>query len=83
MRERLAALGMPGSNDVKRYSEAANMIDVAEAVTRSALYREESRSSHFRKDSSELRDDAWLQVTTVFGKSGNMQVSGRAPGSKL
>jgi len=77
LRGKLAAAGLPRAADVKRYYEVTNMLDVAEAVTRSALHREESRGSHFRVDFPERNDERWRVVTRVQGKSGALRVSGR------
>ncbi|MGE5525804.1 MAG: L-aspartate oxidase [Rhodospirillaceae bacterium] len=78
LRRELAALGASGIADLKRYYEVTNMLDVAEAVTRSALYREESRGAHFRLDFPERNDERWLAVTRVQGVAGAMRVSERA-----
>jgi succinate dehydrogenase/fumarate reductase flavoprotein subunit len=77
LRAELAAAGLPRSADVKRYYEVANMLDVGEAVTRSALHREESRGSHYRVDCPERNDARWRVVTRVRGDAGALQVSER------
>jgi succinate dehydrogenase/fumarate reductase flavoprotein subunit len=81
LRAELAAAGLPRSADVKRYYEVANMLDVGEAVTRSALHREESRGSHFRVDFPERNDARWRVVTRVRGDAGALQVSERPAGA--
>jgi succinate dehydrogenase / fumarate reductase flavoprotein subunit len=53
------------------------MIDVAEAVTRSALHREESRGAHFRADHPEKNDERWRVATRVSGVPGALRVSER------
>ncbi len=40
--------------------EVYNMLDVAELVIRSALFREESRGAHYREDYPERDDERWL-----------------------
>jgi fumarate reductase (CoM/CoB) subunit A len=77
LRDKLIAAGLPGRADVKRYYEVANMLDVGEAVTRSALYREESRGSQFRVDFPERNDERWRVVTRVRGDAGALQVTER------
>lgn len=79
LRKKQAALGTPGVNDLKRWHELRNMLDTGEAVTRSALHREESRGSHFRLDFPERHDERWVVVTTVQGVAGAMQVGERKP----
>ncbi|HWI14341.1 MAG TPA: FAD-binding protein, partial [Burkholderiales bacterium] len=77
LRGELNAAGLPRAADVKRYYEVANMLDVGEAVTRSALRREESRGSHYRVDFPERDDKHWRVVTRVEGKAGALRVSER------
>ena len=77
LRAELRAAGLPGIADVKRYYEVANMLDVGEAVTRAALYREESRGAHFRADFPERDDARWRVVTRVRGDAGALQVTER------
>ncbi len=80
LRTELAAAGPPGPADLKRYYEVANMLDVGEAVTRSALHREESRGSHFRTDFPASNDARWRVVTRVSGEPGALRVSERPVG---
>jgi succinate dehydrogenase/fumarate reductase flavoprotein subunit len=77
LRSTLTAAGTPSIADVKRYYEIANMLDVGEAVTRCALYREESRGSHFRVDFPERDDARWRVVTRVNGAAGRLTVAER------
>ncbi|ATW24970.1 L-aspartate oxidase [Candidatus Formimonas warabiya] len=49
-RERLSRRGCAGFRDWAKYLELKGMCQVAEAVVRAALCREESRGSHFRED---------------------------------
>jgi L-aspartate oxidase len=44
--------------------ETANMVQVAQVITRSALYRDESRGAHYRTDHPEARAE-WEQHTIV------------------
>jgi fumarate reductase (CoM/CoB) subunit A len=82
LRSKLVAAGLPGLADVKRYYEVANMLDVSEAVTRTALYREESRGSHFRVDFPDRDDARWRVVTRVQGEAGSLRVSERPVGER-
>lgn len=77
LRAELVAAGLPGTADVKRYYEVANMLDVGESVTRAAMYREESRGAHFRVDFPEPNDERWRVVTRVRGEPGALRVSER------
>lgn len=46
--------------------EAGCLLDVAEATAASALYRRESRGTHFREDYPERDDGQWLKHTLVW-----------------
>lgn len=50
------------------------MLDVAEMIVRSALFRKESRGAHYREDYPET-DPAWLKHTQVLKKDGAMELS--------
>ena len=51
--------------------EVGLMLDVAEAIVASALFRIESRGAHFRTDYPERNDDEWLKHTLVYcGENG-------------
>ncbi len=65
LRGDLATRGSPSAADLGRHAEIANMLDVGEAVARSALFREESRGAHFRLDHPERDDAHWRVVTRV------------------
>jgi succinate dehydrogenase/fumarate reductase flavoprotein subunit len=81
LRDELHALGPVDALDLARFCELGNMITVGEAVTRSALYREESRGAHFRSDFPDKKDDRWLVATRVSGTPGDLQVTERRLGS--
>jgi succinate dehydrogenase/fumarate reductase flavoprotein subunit len=51
--------------------ELENMLDVAEIATVSAIYREESRGTHYRDDFPHTDNKKWLAHTSVIvGKNG-------------
>jgi len=53
-----------------------NMLDISEAVTKSALMREESRGAHTREDFPESDDQTWgkQNLITSQDEDGNLQV---------
>ena len=55
--------------------EVGLMLDVAEAIVASALYRTESRGAHFRTDFPDRNDDDWLKHTLVYqsGKGARLE----------
>jgi succinate dehydrogenase / fumarate reductase flavoprotein subunit len=55
--------------------ELGNMLDVAEAVTVSALNRTESRGGHAREDYPERDDKNWLRHTLISRKNGKLEIS--------
>jgi succinate dehydrogenase/fumarate reductase flavoprotein subunit len=77
LRSELRTLGPVDACDLARFYELGNMTTVGEAVTRSALYREESRGSHFRSDFPEKNDERWPVATRVSGEPGKLKVSER------
>jgi succinate dehydrogenase/fumarate reductase flavoprotein subunit len=65
LRVELDAIAPVAADTLRQYYEVRNMLEVAEAVTRSALYREESRGAHFRIDYPEKNDGRWLTATRI------------------
>lgn len=55
--------------------ELGNMLDVAEAVTVSALNRTESRGGHAREDYPERDDTNWLRHSLIVKKNGKLEIS--------
>ena len=55
--------------------ELGNMLDVAEAVTVSALNRTESRGGHAREDYPERDDEHWLKHSLIVRKNGKLEIS--------
>jgi succinate dehydrogenase / fumarate reductase, flavoprotein subunit len=79
LRARAARVGVVGHREYNPAWHTAldlrNLLDVSEAITRSALERDESRGGHFRDDHPEKRAD-WSQwnVCVKRGPDGGMQV---------
>ncbi|MDI3270035.1 MAG: FAD-binding protein [Bacillota bacterium] len=55
--------------------ELENMLDLAETIVASAIFRTESRGAHFRTDYRERDDENWLKHTLVRYKDGQYQLS--------
>jgi succinate dehydrogenase/fumarate reductase flavoprotein subunit len=62
-------------HDLLRYHEAKSMALCAEMTFRAALYRTESRGSHFREDYPERDDKSWLKWTVVQREGEGMTLS--------
>jgi len=82
LRARAAKAGTGGNRDYNPGWHTAldvhNLLDVAEAITRSALERRESRGGHFRDDFPG-KDAEWARwnVSVARGPDGTMQVTRR------
>jgi succinate dehydrogenase / fumarate reductase flavoprotein subunit len=82
LRARAARTGVTGNRDYNPGWHTAldvqNLLDVAEAITRSALERTESRGGHYREDFPG-KDAAWGQqnVCVERGPDGEMRLSRR------
>jgi fumarate reductase (CoM/CoB) subunit A len=59
--------------------EATNMLQVAEIITRSALFREETRAMHFRVDYPQQDDKKWLSNSLITSEQGRIQLTTRSP----
>jgi succinate dehydrogenase flavoprotein subunit len=57
--------------------ELQNILDVAEAIARSALARTESRGAHYREDHLERDDKNWLKHTQATMKGGQFAIGYR------
>jgi fumarate reductase (CoM/CoB) subunit A len=49
------------------------MVDVAQMIVKSAIFRTESRGAHYREDYPETQSD-WLKHTRIAKRSGNMEL---------
>lgn len=52
---------------MQNYFELKNMVVVAKLVTKSALYRKESRGAHYREDFPETKEE-WRGNIIIKGK---------------
>lgn len=75
IRDQVGRLPKAGVGDLKTRFELQNMIDTAEAVIASALYRTESRGAHYRSDYPERDNHQWLASTRVCWDGQQMKVT--------
>ena len=61
--------------DICKYYELINMFDVSEAISRSALMREESRGSHSRLDFPFRDDQKWLNHILIRKSGSDSQIT--------
>jgi succinate dehydrogenase/fumarate reductase flavoprotein subunit len=59
--------------------EAMNMLQVAEAITASALFREETRGMHFRVDYPQQDDKKWLLNSLITSEQGRIRLKTISP----
>jgi succinate dehydrogenase / fumarate reductase flavoprotein subunit len=77
---RAARVGVPGNREYNPGWHTAldlgNLLTISEAVTRSAIERQESRGGHFREDRPD-KDPAYAKFNIVIrkGADGNMQLT--------
>ncbi|MGE3403758.1 MAG: fumarate reductase/succinate dehydrogenase flavoprotein subunit [Vicinamibacterales bacterium] len=79
-RDRAARAGVDGHREYNAgwhtSLDLRNLLDVSEAIARSAIERKESRGGHFREDFPEKRDEfATFNVCTARTADGSMRVS--------
>jgi len=79
LKERAAKAGISGPRTYNPgwhlCRDLLHMLDVAEAITRSALERQESRGAHTRDDYPEPVDEPWGKVNlVVFQEDGEMRL---------
>jgi succinate dehydrogenase / fumarate reductase flavoprotein subunit len=67
--------GMIFNTELLNTWELGNMLDVAEAVTVSALNRTESRGGHAREDYPQRDDENWLRHSLIVKKNGKLDIN--------
>ncbi len=72
--ERVPALRARDYHDLVKANEAKNLVLIAEALLRSALYRQESRGWHYREDFPRIDNRDWLKHVLVRLEDGNMRL---------
>jgi succinate dehydrogenase / fumarate reductase flavoprotein subunit len=65
------------SQEIVNIIEFESMLDISEAIALGALYREETRGSHYRLDFEERNDKDWLKHTLVSWKEEKPVISYR------
>lgn len=80
LRERYAEISIDNrgsrfNSDLLEALELEGLLDLAEAITVSALSRQESRGAHSREDYPERDDEHWLKHTLVLKTAGGPEVS--------
>ncbi len=68
------AVDLANGDDVRLGLKTLNLLTVAEAITRSARYRRESRGVHFRADCPAKDDAEWLRHVRVKLLQGEMSL---------
>ncbi|MFB6253338.1 MAG: FAD-binding protein [Halobacteriaceae archaeon] len=62
------------NTDLIHTIETRNLLDIAEAITMSAIARTEFRGAHWRKEHQERKDDTWLKHTMVAWNGGTPEL---------
>ena len=82
-RDMLPNVRVESPHDLVRYHEAESLSTCSEMLIRAALYRTESRGSHFREDCPERDDQNWLKWTIIQKDGDRMALSTMpVPGSE-
>jgi len=79
LRNRYRRIGLSDSSaafnlDFIEALELGHMLDIAEAITQSALARTESRGAHARRDFANRNNTDWLKHTLIREKSGHAEI---------
>jgi succinate dehydrogenase/fumarate reductase flavoprotein subunit len=82
IRENITRITVPG---FKRFNlewiraiEFSSMIEGAEIIARSALFREESRGFHYRRDFENIDNERWLKHTVARFEGGGIKLDSAA-----
>lgn len=75
LRDKMDEVGGSSYKDLMKIVELRNMFDIAEMVTRAALYRKESRGAHYRRDYPNQNDEDWRVNIIIKKKRGKMALS--------
>jgi len=62
------------NTDLIHTIETRNILDLAEAITVSALARDEFRGAHWRKEHQKRKDDEWLRHTMLSWNGGDPEL---------
>jgi len=62
------------NTDLIQTIETRNLIDLAEAITLSALVRDEFRGAHWRQEHQKRKDDEWLEHTLLWWNDGDPEI---------
>jgi succinate dehydrogenase / fumarate reductase flavoprotein subunit len=65
------------SQEIVNIFEFEHSLELAEAVTRGALHREETRGSHFRTDFPKRDDNRWMKHTLAFLRKGRVELGSK------
>ncbi len=65
------------SQEIVNIFEFEHSLELAEAITRGALHREETRGSHFRTDFPKRNDKRWLKHTLAFLRNGKVELGSK------
>jgi succinate dehydrogenase/fumarate reductase flavoprotein subunit len=75
LKNQLTDLWAPDIHQLVKANEAVNMLLIAEAILRSALFREESRCYHFREDYPLQDNKNWLKWVTIKLEEGQFNLA--------
>lgn len=65
------------NQEIVNIFEFEHSLELAEAITRGALRREETRGSHFRTDFPKRDDKKWLKHTLAFLRNGRVELGSK------